>query len=562
MIRVEQADGGGLTIGGHRILGPLREGERWSSYIADAPSGRRVELCHLLHPDFHRSSHRERLRGRVARLRNAGLSWSRRPIAWVDEEIPVVTLDVLEGITLEDAGAWCQRVGELLPVGAVLDIAEQLCRAGTELLRAAPTPGDDPLLVELSPWNIGLARDGSVLLLPLGLALEHFRVRRSPAQTAWLPPECLDGPPLGESALCWGLGVLLWEFTMGEPLLPHGTAAERQQMLRVWTREDALRQLETRPDIPDAMATLVGPLLARDPASRGTLRDAELRLRNLREANAVRAGALTAWLDRELPGLLPPILTRSGSDEGGRRRLLAELTPEAPDAERPTVQVSSSEIASVGPTRLPVMTPRRLQQLGAEGESSSTPPRRATPPRRPALVQARPTPVGGRTTPSAGSMATRSARETPPDPGPPSPGGAGPSRADLAVVRTGSDLPAQRRSRRRRRPKQSLVWVALAAGIVLLVVGLFALDRPAASANHLLILEVDPPAAAVRVADTALDGSGHYRLLLPAELDVVEISAEMEGYAPLRRSVELRRRGAEQVVSVQLEPSASLESSP
>lgn len=162
------------------------------------------------------------------------------------------------------------RRPHLLPDAVVLGVGARVARALAHAHRQGLVHRD------LKPANVlvdGLGR--CVKLADLGLArapgAEPTESGVVPGTPAYMPPEQLAGAVPDAAADLYALGVTLFELLAGR--LPHHGASLGELLRRVATEPPpSLGAL--RPDLPPALATLIGRLLARDPAARGSDGDA------------------------------------------------------------------------------------------------------------------------------------------------------------------------------------------------------------------------------------------------------------------------------------------------
>lgn len=134
---------------------------------------------------------------------------------------------------------------------------------------------------DIKPANILVTREGRVVLLDLGLAMDMVRSEAQSFESgiigtaAYMAPEQASGADVGPAADWYSLGVVLYEALTGE--LPHDG---RTPMEILFNRQQQVPPPPRthNPDVPHDLDRLCTALLACDPASRPTSRDILTRL--------------------------------------------------------------------------------------------------------------------------------------------------------------------------------------------------------------------------------------------------------------------------------------------
>ena len=176
-----------------------------------------------------------------------------------------IAMAYCEGETLKEK---LEREGPL-PIGEALRYAEQVAGA----LAAAHEAG--VVHRDVKPANVMLTEGGQVKLLDFGLArlAEATRLTEAGQQLgtiSYMSPEQIDpeqaeGKEVGPAADLWALGALLYEMLAGE----RPFAGERRAaVLHAVLHEEPAPLTERRPEVPAALAQVVGRCLEKDPAGR------------------------------------------------------------------------------------------------------------------------------------------------------------------------------------------------------------------------------------------------------------------------------------------------------
>jgi serine/threonine protein kinase len=189
---------------------------------------------------------------RLVRLRHASVT---RPPYFL-------VMELLPGESLRR----CLRRDYRLSVPAAVWVARQTAEALAALHRAGFVHGD------VKPDNIRLLGDGNVILLDLGFAHrpgENAAIMRRGyvlGTVDYLAPELCASRPAGDQAGdLYSLGVTLFEMLTGRLPYPPGSV---EDTMRRHQAEPPTDVCALAPEVPPALARLVGRLLARRPQDR------------------------------------------------------------------------------------------------------------------------------------------------------------------------------------------------------------------------------------------------------------------------------------------------------
>lgn len=183
-----------------------------------------------------------------------------------DELGPFLVMELLEG---EDLSSLIKRQGAL-PLAQVIELTQQAI-AGLKTAADAGLVHRDvkpenlfvtPAGVKLTDFGLARPLDGSENLTQAGLVV---------GSPHYLAPELARGKEATVQSDLYALGATLFEMITGKPPYRGGTPVE---IITAHMMSDVPSVKATRPDVPDALAALVGQLLSKEPAQRPTSYDA------------------------------------------------------------------------------------------------------------------------------------------------------------------------------------------------------------------------------------------------------------------------------------------------
>ncbi len=186
---------------------------------------------------------------------------------------PYLALEYIAGPTVLGLARAATRRRRPLAVPAVLAIALGAARA-LEHLHGLTGPDGQPLDVvhrDVTPHNLLVAPGGVVKLIDFGVARTAVQAHRTEVgvikgKYAYIAPELLDRHRLvDQRADLFSLGVVLHELLTGQPLF-HG-ASDLDTTERVRAAPIAA-PTSIRPEVPEAVASVIMTALARDPDRR------------------------------------------------------------------------------------------------------------------------------------------------------------------------------------------------------------------------------------------------------------------------------------------------------
>ncbi|MFN3431738.1 MAG: serine/threonine-protein kinase, partial [Candidatus Sericytochromatia bacterium] len=170
-----------------------------------------------------------------------------------DHGAPFFTMELVEGPPVatghtHDAAETCDMLAQLL-------LALELLHSRGVLHR------------DVKPANLRFAVSGELKLLDLGLleAIGTPSAGQISGTITYLPPEALSGRPLTPAADLYSVGVVAYELLSGRH--PFADVPARE-MLSAIVQMPPPPLEEVAPEVPAALALLVGRLLAKNPADR------------------------------------------------------------------------------------------------------------------------------------------------------------------------------------------------------------------------------------------------------------------------------------------------------
>ena len=242
----------------------------------------------------------------------------------------------------------------------------------------AVDPKGRPLRVvhrDVSPENLFVTYDGAIKVMDFGIARARSRSYETAdssfkGKIAYAAPEALENAPLDPTTDVWGVGVVLWELLVGEPLFLRDNEAGTVGAVLV----EAIRapaQLDSRVPLP--LNAIVMRALERDRGMRyRSARELARELNRFAAASGEHIG--TAELSAFVTELFPSErevqveVTRVARGIASAARGAREL--EAEEASRSLV---ASEVRPSAITREPSRTPAREAGGGRGGSARRSP---------------------------------------------------------------------------------------------------------------------------------------------------------------------------------------------
>lgn len=232
-----------------------------------------------------------------------------------DADGPFLVMDYIDGISLGRLMGLAHKQMGTLPLQACLRI---MLRVGEGLRAVHELSDPDGELLQLvhrdlSPQNILVSFDGSVLLTDFGIA----KALGSSSKTAtgvlkgkmgYMSPEQLQYLPVSPQSDLFSFGVVLYELLAGERLYKNRTDASAAQRIL----HEPVRDIgELRPDTPPELVELLFRLLAKSP---------EHRPESAREVVALLDAALSALVATEPPIRLDSVVEEFAGEDSRLRR--------------------------------------------------------------------------------------------------------------------------------------------------------------------------------------------------------------------------------------------------
>ena len=173
-----------------------------------------------------------------------------------------IAMEYVAGRSLK---AIVREQGPLAPAAAI-DIVVQILRAARFAHRRGVIHRD------LKPHNVILDEEGRARVTDFGIARALEAPERTESGTilgtgSYVAPEQAQGERVGQPADVYSLGIVLYELLAGEPPF-RGSSFVETAVRHVNEAPPDVR--ERRPDVPPALAALVGRCLQKSPAVRPT----------------------------------------------------------------------------------------------------------------------------------------------------------------------------------------------------------------------------------------------------------------------------------------------------
>jgi hypothetical protein len=228
----------------------------------------------------------------------------------------------------------------ILPMGVALGIVLDVA-AGLSYAHTFTDPGGQRLEVvhrDVSPSNVMVCHDGRVKLLDFGIARVTAQTRQTRAGTVkgkvgYMSPEQCRGDTVDRRSDVFGLGILLYELTVGRRAFFGDN--EFAVMNRV-VDGDYVRPCAVVPDYPDALEAIIDRALAPDPAARfATAHELAEAVRTFSQAMAldVGPGPRQRWMSARFGQPPLPVIEPGDLEDperaargGGRRTAVLVVT--------------------------------------------------------------------------------------------------------------------------------------------------------------------------------------------------------------------------------------------
>jgi serine/threonine-protein kinase len=267
-----------------------------------------------------------------------------------------MVMEYVEGETLASLLRQLRKLGERLPLSAVLQVVADACEGLAAAHDLTDADGRPMHLVhrDVSPHNLLVSMDGRVKVVDFGIA--KATGRRSSTRTgqlrgkvAYMSPEQASSGAIDHRTDLFALGAVLWELLTNERLFMAET--ESETLARVSACEvPEIR--ERRSDVPEGVAALVHRALARKADARfasaqDMLREVRTQLRALGGEVEPRAD-LAAVMDRLFSARVAYVraAVRRAGEPGTHRERAANDPIPSDDAtkagDRPLLRASSS----------------------------------------------------------------------------------------------------------------------------------------------------------------------------------------------------------------------------
>ena len=199
-----------------------------------------------------------------------------RAFETIHEPVPVVVLETIAGLTLEEIID--ERVRRL-PAADLAHLGRHLCSALYYL------HGAGYLHLDVRPANV-VCRAGVAILIDLSIARPPGVVTRGLGSREYLAPEQARGGQVTAATDVWGLGATLFDAaTAAPPFAPHTPDEDA-----VWSAGGFLQLERESPEltafgrrVPAGLASVIRDCLSNDPADRPSVLEVHQRLGQLLE---------------------------------------------------------------------------------------------------------------------------------------------------------------------------------------------------------------------------------------------------------------------------------------
>ena len=242
------------------------------------------------------------------------------------EHEPFLVMEFLHGVTLGRLIREAVKRERSMPISHAVSIVRAIA-SGLHHAHELHSASGEPLQLvhrDVSPNNVIVTFDGGVKLIDFGIAKSKQRVLATRTgglrgTVPYMSPEQCRSEPLDRRSDVFSASIILWEFTVGQPLYPRGSELETLTSI---SKDDAPKPSSRVADFPPALEAIVQKGLARD-----------------REARFQTAGELVSAIDEFMSDSSATQLTTLGgyardlfAEEAARPSLLAwaRLKSQAP----------------------------------------------------------------------------------------------------------------------------------------------------------------------------------------------------------------------------------------
>ena len=237
-------------------------------------------------------------------------------------------MELVAGVDLARLTRWANSTRQRLPVDVAAHIGIELLNALDYAHRKLDEAGRPMEIVhrDVSPHNILLSHSGEVKLTDFGIARAASRLHRTAGyvikgKLAYMAPEQARGARLDARADLFAVGVVLYEIFAGRR--PFVGETEGELALAV-VRGDRPPLRSLRPDVSNAMETLIDRLLQVDPERRCASASEALERLDGVQQNAAATRTLGIMVDRCTSEPWP---SRQAPAEGSAPFAATEVSP-------------------------------------------------------------------------------------------------------------------------------------------------------------------------------------------------------------------------------------------
>lgn len=339
----------GISLGPYKVIRKLGEGGMGSVWEAENPALGRHVAVKFLRPDYAKNSEYLRRFFNEARAANAVDHPGVVQIfdtGMLDDETPYLLMELLRGVTVEDAIAKKspRGLGQLDALCIAWQVADVLAALHARgIVHRDLKPGNlmllkDPLApqgVRVKVLDLGLAKLRPELRSGINISL-CGTVMGTPIYMA--PEQCCDATTVDGQADVYSLGVLLYEMLAGEP--PYLTSEYGAIMrMHMFAPIPSVRTLA--PHVAGPVEELVTSLLQKQPGDRpaiSAVRDrlAELSRAIARAEQSAPGQPAIAAASGPVPGMAPEAIPEPSDEAAGIDDTVLDAT--RVDLPRPTLR--------------------------------------------------------------------------------------------------------------------------------------------------------------------------------------------------------------------------------